>query len=197
MNWRTSAGLTSFDTCCLWQLPYNSRGFANCQALFLKYFNFLQIGKCSHVTFLSPNKKVTKEVGQRGATSKSAPFGNPSRIANRHPKMFRFSGVYREKTCKFLSCKRSKIGTFLNAGWRGGGGIFKGGAFARSAPLNRLLLVLFLAKQEKYIHALPFKRKDTLCSGRRKDSIVPLQRHNRIPRKPLAVLPPPMSMLLL
>ena len=32
---------------------------------------------------------------------------------------------------------------------KGGGGINKGGAFARSAPLFRLLLVLFLPKQEK------------------------------------------------
>jgi len=36
------------------------------------------------VTFLSPNKKVTKEVGQRGARCKRAPFGNPRRLIVLH-----------------------------------------------------------------------------------------------------------------
>ena len=40
--------------------------------------------RCGYVTFLSLNKKVTKEVSQRGAellapASKAAPFGNPRR----------------------------------------------------------------------------------------------------------------------
>ena len=59
----------------------------------------------------------------------------------------------------FLSCKRSKIGTFLDAGWRSGGWILKEGAFARSASLSRLLLVLFLPKQEKYIRSPPLTKK--------------------------------------
>ena len=68
--------------------------------------------------------------------------------------MFRFSEVYREKTYNFLSCKRSKIGTFLDAGWRGGAGDSKGDMPFRNVPFSRLLLVLFLAKQEKDILAL-------------------------------------------
>ena len=55
------------------------------------------------------------------------------RISIRYPKMFRFSGIYIEQSYNILSCKRSKIGTFLNAG--DAAGVSKGGAFARSAPL--------------------------------------------------------------
>ena len=51
-----------------------------------------------------------------------------ARHASRLPKMFRFSEVYKEKTYDILSCKRSKIGTFLNAEWRCGGGFQRGGA---------------------------------------------------------------------
>ena len=54
-----------------------------------------------------------------------------------------------EQTCKFAACKRSKIGTFLNAGWRCGGWILKEGAFARSASLSRLLWGTFLAETRK------------------------------------------------
>ena len=54
-----------------------------------------------NVTFLSLNKKVTKEVSQRGASKKCAPFGNPSRNAIRLPKMYRFSEVCSEKTFDF------------------------------------------------------------------------------------------------
>ena len=38
--------------------------------------------RCGNVTFLWPNKKVTKEVGQRGATSKCIHYG---RIATGNP----------------------------------------------------------------------------------------------------------------
>jgi len=54
-----------------------------------------------------------------------------------------------EQTCRFVKCKRSKIGTFLNAGWRCGGWILKEGAFARSASLSRLLWGTFLAETRK------------------------------------------------
>ena len=45
------------------------------------------------------------------------PEETPARITIRHPKMFRFSGVYKEKTCKPLSGRCSKIGPFLDTGW--------------------------------------------------------------------------------
>ena len=67
--------------------------------------------KCGNVTFLTA-KKVPKE---------GAPFGNPRRPAIRHPKMFRFSGVYQKQISKLLSGRCSKIGTFLDTGWRCGG----------------------------------------------------------------------------
>jgi len=72
------------------------------------------------------------------------------RIANRLPKMFRFSEGYHEKNCKFLSCKRSKIGTFLDAGQWCGGGFQRGRIFV--APLWLTSFGTFLVqRQEKYI----------------------------------------------
>ena len=125
------------------------------------------------VTFLYPNKKVTKEVVRgeafransrnygalatgkrpiliRCAEHHLAPDPTPAAFDHRPLKMSRFSAGSAEQSCRFAKCKRSKIGTFLNAGWRCGGWILKEGAFARSASLSRLLLVLFLPKQEKY-----------------------------------------------
>ena len=57
------------------------------------------------VTFLFPNKKVTKEngIGERSEKAPS-PMYPTRRFAIRLPKMFRFSGVYKEKTCNILSC---------------------------------------------------------------------------------------------
>ena len=78
--------------------------------------------------------------------------------------MSRFSGIYREKACSIAKCKRSKIGTFLDAGWRGGAGDFKGDMPFRNVPFNRLLLVLFLAKQEKDITALSKKATYVFCT---------------------------------
>jgi len=61
--------------------------------------------------------------------------------------MFRFSEVYKEKTCDILSYKRSKIGTFLNAEWRCGGGFQRGRIFV--APLWLTSLVTFLFSDKK------------------------------------------------
>ena len=78
------------------------------------------------------------------------PLRNPcARIAIRHPKMFRFSGIYRVKTCKSLGGRCSKIGTFLDTDWRCGGGYQRGRIFV--APLWPLSLVTFLAAQESNI----------------------------------------------
>ena len=87
------------------------------------------------------------------------PFGNPRRLAIRYPKMFRFSGIYKEKALKFLECKRSKIGTFLDAGWRGGAGDSKGDMPFRNVPFSRLLLVLFLATKKSTLLHLGITKK--------------------------------------
>ena len=105
------------------------------------------------VPFLCPNKKGTKEIVRgRGITGKSHPLPRtPTPAAppsdQRECTDFRWSAP--AKTSRFLRGKRSKIGTFLDAGWRSGWGIPKGGAFARSAPFGRIIFVLFLAGQEK------------------------------------------------
>ena len=96
----------------------------------------------------------------RGITGKSHPRPGPHsrRSSHRPPKMSRFSAGSAEKTFSFAECKRSKIGTFLNAGWRCGGWILKEGAFARSASLSRLLLALFVPKQEKGVRLCRFDK---------------------------------------
>jgi len=104
------------------------------------------------VTFLCPNKKVTKEIVRGEALRANrilAPDPTPAAFDHRPLKMSRFSAGSTEQTCRFVKCKRSKIGTFLNAGWRCGGWILKEGAFARSASLSRLLWAPFLPKQER------------------------------------------------
>ena len=73
----------------------------------------------------------------------------PAAFDHRPLKMSRFSAGSAEQSCRFAECKRSKIGTFLNAGWRCGGWILKEGAFARSASLRRLLWGTFLAETRK------------------------------------------------
>ena len=67
--------------------------------------------------------------------------------------MFRFSGVCMDKIRKFLNCKRSKIGTFLNAGWRCGGRGIQGRALFRSASPVPVSLVPFLSgtRKEQYL----------------------------------------------
>ena len=137
----------------------------------MRYFKVEFIDPMCDVTFLFPNKKVTKEVvrgealrakcrnsralatGKRlfrfAARSTTRPGPHSRRVSHRPLKMSRFSAGSAVKTCRFVTCKRSKIGTFLNAGWRCGGVILKRGAFMRSALLSRLLLALFLPKQEK------------------------------------------------
>ena len=81
------------------------------------------------------------------------------RPASQHSKMFRFLNAYSSNIYKFVVCRYPKIGTFSGIGRRCGGGIFKGGAFARSAPLNWLLLVLFLpVKKRTYSRHIVYKK---------------------------------------
>ena len=80
-------------------------------------------------------------------TFSPSPMYPTRRIANRLPKMFRFSEGYRKKTCKNLSFKRSKIGTFLDAVQCCGGGFQRGRIFV--APLWPTSLVTFLFGDKK------------------------------------------------
>ena len=52
------------------------------------------------------------------------------------------------KYCKFFHGRHPKIGTFSGVGWRGGAVDFQGDMPFRNVPLNRLLLVLFLATKK-------------------------------------------------
>ena len=100
-----------------------------------------------HVTFLAA-KKVTKEGGLR-ALRKCAPLRIPRRSSIRHPKMFRFSDVYRENIFRFLSGRCSKIGTFLDTGWRGARrGFLRGHAFSE-CPLKSPSFGTFLGEARK------------------------------------------------
>ena len=62
----------------------------------------------------------------RGAPPLPGPHSR--RVSHRPLKMSRFSAGSAVQTSRFVKCKRSKIGTFLNAGWRCGGGYLRGGA---------------------------------------------------------------------
>ena len=107
-------------------------------------FKFQFIGQSISVTFLCPNKKVTKEIVRgealransrnhgalatgkrpiliRCAEHHLAPDPTPAAFDRRPLKMSRFSAGSAEQTVRFVKRKRSKIGTFLNAGWRCGG----------------------------------------------------------------------------
>ena len=124
-----------------------------------------------YVTFLCPNKKVTKEVVRgealrtnrrnygaiatgnrpvliRCAEHHLAPDPTPAAFDHRPLKMSRFSAGSAVLTCKFAECKRSKIGTFLNAGWRCGGGYLRGRDLP-VAPLRSASFGPFLAETRK------------------------------------------------
>ena len=102
----------------------------------------------------------------RGITGKCilAPDPTPAAFDHRPLKMSRFSAGSAVKTYRFSGCKRSKIGTFLNAGWRCGGWILKEGAFARSASLSRLLWGTFLAETRKVQRIVKFKFVELIIS---------------------------------
>jgi hypothetical protein len=78
-----------------------------------------------YVTFLSLNKKVTKEVSLRGANV-ALPRARYALLRISRGALYK---LHQNVPLHFQ---------------KGGGGISKGGAFARSAPLLRILLVLFL-----------------------------------------------------
>ena len=86
----------------------------------------------------------------RGITCKSHPRPGPHsrRFSHRPLKMSRFSAGSAMQTCRFATCKRSKIGTFLNAGWRCGGGYLRGRDLP-VAPLRSASFGPFLAETRK------------------------------------------------
>ena len=72
-----------------------------------------------------------------------------------------------EKTCNILSCKRSKIGTFLNAGRRCGGGFLRGRIFV--APLKPTSLVTFLFGDKKVTYPFP-----VVCTKKHREPKLPV-----------------------
>ena len=118
----------------------------------------------SAVMLLScPAKKVTKECGLRGARRQRAPL----RIPRRHTEL-QHGDEQLKTTILGNLCFGQKIGTFFaRTGFElrcSSGCQVRAGGFQRGRlwcgsnqlqrPFGRLLLVLFLAKQEKYITAL-------------------------------------------
>ena len=103
----------------------------------------MKVRKCSFLDWQEKNQKKPA----KGALRKGAPFGNPSRLADRCPKMSRFLNTYRSKTCRFSPGRRPKIGTFSGVGWRCGGGFLRGRLFV--APLKLTSLVTFLFSDKK------------------------------------------------
>ena len=114
-------------------------------------FKFQFIDQSIGVTFLCPNKKVTKEV-IRGEALRAkcilAPDPTPAAFDHRPLKISRFSVGSAVQTFRFAKCKHSKIGTFLNAGWRCGWGYLRGRIYPKR-PLGRLLWGTFLAETRK------------------------------------------------
>ena len=106
--------------------------------------------RCGTCSFLVPAKKGTKEsgIGEALLINAPSPMYLSRRFHLRPPKMFRFSGDCCVKSCRFLSGRWSKIGTFLATGWRCGGGGSKGDMHFRNVPLSHLLLVLFLVSKK-------------------------------------------------
>ena len=130
-------------------------------------YTFLQIQKRGNVTFLLPNKKVTKEIGLRRRYANAPSLRiHPPHLHPTTENVPIFGSLHRENR-KFLSCKRSKIGTFLNAGWRCGWGFQRGRIFV--APLWLTSFGPFLVqRQEKDIAAplclrkgIPFCKQKT------------------------------------
>ena len=111
-----------------------------------------------------PAKKVTKECGIGEALRKCAlpyvPHQPHRRPVSKNVPIF---GRLHLKNLEITPCRYPIIGTFSGIGWRSGGWILKEGAFARSASLSRLLLVLFLATQEKYIRSPHVQKGIPFC----------------------------------
>ena len=106
------------------------KAFPNGKASFYRKRYLSATMKCGYVTFLSLNKKVTKEVSQRGAT-KMRPLWKPPPPRHPTPENVPIFRCLPRETCRLLIFRCSKIGTFLNTGRRCGGWILKEGAFSK------------------------------------------------------------------
>ena len=108
---------------------------------------------------IRPAKKGTKE-GVIGEALRKCALPYVPHPPHRHPmpENVPIFGHLHKANLKFLKCKRSKIGTFLNAGWRCGGGFQRGRIFV--APLWLTSFGPFLVqRQEKDITALRVSQK--------------------------------------
>ena len=92
------------------------------------------------------HRQATAFDSLRGAPPRPGPHSR--RYDHRPLKMFRFSADSTEQACRFAICKRSKIGTFLNAGRRCGWGYLRG-AHLSVAPLRSASFGTFLAETRK------------------------------------------------
>ena len=90
-------------------------------------------------TFLVSARKEPKEADLRGASSKCAPLGIPSRIAIQHSKMYRFLNAFILQTCKLAPQSPLKIGTFSAGGGQKRREWGPGEVVLRAANLNRSL----------------------------------------------------------
>ena len=139
------------------------KAYHNSAFCITKKYTFLHPLWRGNVLFLSLKKKRTIINQPKGRFEQRRPLWKPPPPRHPIPENVPIFGYLHEAIFSFFSCKRSKIGTFLDAGWRCGGWILKEGAFARSASLSRLLLVLFLATQEKYIRSPHVQKGIPFC----------------------------------
>ena len=106
------------------------------------------ISSCGNVTFLSLNKKVTKEVSQRGST-KMRPLWKPQPHRHPTPENVPIFGRLPQANLQSLSCRCSKIGTFLDTGRRcARRGFLRGHAFSE-CPLKSPSFGTFLGEARK------------------------------------------------
>ena len=115
---------------------------------------------CGHVTFLSLNKKVTKEISQRGAT-KMRPLWKPPPL--RHP-VSKNVPIFEHLLLKDLQvflCRHPKIGTFSSVGWRcARRGFLRGHAFSE-CPLKSPSFGTFLG-ETRPVHNSPDRLQKTI-----------------------------------
>jgi len=106
--------------------------------------------KYSNVTFLSLNKKVTKEVSQRDSTKNHILWYDCHPLWKRQPVSKNvpiFERLQFKNLQVFLPAGPRKSGHFRGSDGDAAGGFLRRALF-RSASLSRLLLVLFLATKK-------------------------------------------------
>ena len=109
-------------------------------------------------------KKVTKERGQRGAT-KMRPLWYPPPHRQPTPENVPIFGRLQRENLQALSGRCSKIGTFLDTGWRCGGEYQRGRIFV--APLWSPSFGTFLGEARKVHNTHPYYRNVYLLKKHR------------------------------